>query len=65
MVSTPSIVAPGDRRSPTISPVTKYTTNCPADAWLLMERPDPQNSEEEMTKLVQDLSAAAAAATVS
>ena len=50
----PSIVAPGNRRSPTIRLVTKYTTKCPADAWLLMQGPQPQNIEEEMTKLVQD-----------
>ena len=37
MGSTPSIVAPGDWRSPTICAVTKHTTKRPADAWLAPE----------------------------
>ena len=39
----PSIVAPGNRRSPTIRPVTKYTTKCPANLWLLMKGTEYQN----------------------
>ena len=34
---TPSVVAPGNRRSPTIGPVTKCTSECPADAWRLTQ----------------------------
>ena len=37
MVSTPSIVAPGNRRSPTIRPITKLTKKCPADSGLLVQ----------------------------
>ena len=33
----PSIVAPGNRRSPTIRPITKYTKNCPSDTGLLVQ----------------------------
>ena len=33
----PSIVAPRNRRSPTIRPITKLTKNCPADSGLLVQ----------------------------
>ena len=33
----PSIVAPGNRRSPTIRPITKFTKNCPSDSGLLVQ----------------------------
>ena len=33
----PSIVAPGNRRSPTIRPITKLTKKCPADSGLLVQ----------------------------
>ena len=33
----PSIIAPGNRRSPTIRPITKLTKNCPSDSWLLVQ----------------------------
>ena len=33
----PSIVAPGNRRSPTIRPITKLTKNCPSDSGLLVQ----------------------------
>ena len=36
-LASPSTVAPETQRSPTIGPVTKCTTKCPADAWLLMQ----------------------------
>ena len=55
-----SIDAPGNRRSPTIRPVTKCTTKSPADAWLLMQEPESQNIEVEISKLVQNSSADAA-----
>ena len=35
--STPSIVAPGNRRSPTIRPITKLTKKCPSDSGLLVQ----------------------------
>ena len=45
MVTTPSIDAPGNRRSPTIRPITKLTMNCPADLRLLMQGTEDQNIE--------------------
>ena len=34
--------SPGNQRSPTTRPVTKCTTKCPADAWLLMHGTESQ-----------------------
>ena len=44
----PSIVAPGNRRSPTIRPITKLTMNCPADWRLLMKGTEDQNIETSL-----------------
>ena len=48
MVSTPSIVAPGNRRSPTIRPIKKLIMNCPADLRLLMQGTEDQNIETSL-----------------
>ena len=44
----PSIVAPGNRRSPTIRPITKLTKDCPADLWLLMQGTGYQNIDTSL-----------------
>ena len=41
----PSIVAPGNRLSPTIRPITKLTMNCSADLRLQMKGTEDQNTE--------------------
>ena len=47
----PSIVAPGNRRSPTIRPITKLTKNCPADSGLLVQGTEvPEERGEYLQK---------------
>ena len=45
----PSKIAPGDRRSPTIRPITKLTMNCPAD--LVKECGIPSHSHRSEKRL--------------
>ena len=44
----PSVVAPVNRRSPTIRPIAKLTMNCPADLWLLMQGTEYQNIDTSL-----------------
>ena len=47
----PSIVAPGNRRSPTIRPITKLTKNCPADSGHLVQGTEvPEERGEYLLK---------------
>ena len=47
----PSIVAPGNRRSPTIRPITKLTKKCPADSGLLVQGTEvPEERGENLQK---------------